>query len=721
MSKATNEVLREANSSDVSSRKREKRKKYFILALQILASLFFLFLFAYFLRNKGFYLKKVTDQETGAIAYKTAKKTFGRICTAVSVSGLGILLCWIPNKLGEKVNKIVYIVSCLLSPVIAFLILEYLNESEWWAFKPFILAMNFIILYFVFFTFTAIFGSMKRGSIGTILLACAFALTNHFVYQFRGIAFMASDIKIAGTALGVIDNFDFTFSFICTYTIGFTALAVTYFARLKGTAGLTLKKYVLRLALWAASCAVFIYSFMYTDLIRGVYFKTFHPHITYQRYGQALIFVRSFHMIMAEKPDGYNYTLAQEVSEKRSGQADLQADTMTSEVATDLTDDAYKSDGTLKTTEKNPNILIVMDEAFSDLGTVGEFDVNQDYMPFIHNLTENTIKGTTYVSVFGGRTANTEYELLTGNTMAFLPDGTTTYQFFLKKDYPNLVHYLKNKGYQGINAIHPYYRGGYNRVNVYQYFGFENFYDIADFDNPETLRKYITDASTYDKMIELYEEAKKTSDAPYFSFCVTMQNHSSFARTYKDMPHDIVLGEDYQDATADQYLNLIKVSDSALEELIDYFKGVDEPTLIIFFGDHQPQVSNAFYDKIMGKKQDELTDEEVMEKYKTPFLAWANYDIEEKDNVTISTNYMISTIFDELGLDMPRYNRLLLEFQKEIPVLTAVGYRGADGKYYSVDDEESPYIDTLQDYEILQYNELFDRKKWVSGLYEDEL
>ena len=694
--------------------KKELFVKYAVLACKVIGCLFFVALFAYFLRNKGFYLKKVTDPETSLVTYAVSSKTLKRGAFAIFASGMGIVLCLAPNKLSDKVNKIISMVSCLLSPWVAFLILEYLNQSKWLNFKPFVFWMNIVILYFVFFTFTAILGSMKRGSIASIILACVFALTNFFVFQCRGIAFLASDIKIAGTAVGVLDNFDFAFTFQCVYTIGYSVLMLVYYLRLKDECKFNAKKYFARLAVWVVVCAAFIYSFMYTDLIKGVYFKTFRPDRTYKSQGQALTFVRSIHMIMAQKPEEYSASKAYEVYEKYGSDV-IEASAMDEDAQSTKDEPGVLTE----TTEENPNIIVVMCEAFSDLGTVGEFEVNQDYMPFIHTLSENTIKGTTYVSIFGGRTANTEYEMLTGNSQAFLPDGSTTYQFFLKDNYPSIVRYLKNKGYQGLDAIHPYYKVGYNRINVYNYFGFNNYYALEDFENPDILRKYITDECNYKKMIELYEEAKKESSAPYFSFTVTMQNHSSFGKEYADMPHDIVLSDEYYDFTADQYLNLVKVSDSALEDFIGYFKNVDEPTVIVFFGDHQPRVSNAFYSKIMGKGQMQLTDEENMEMYKTPFLAWANFDIEEKDNVVTSTNYLMSTIMDGIGLDMPKYNRLLLEFQKQVPVLTAVGYRGADGKYYSLDDETSPYKEVIDEYNMLQYNELFDRKNWVPSLWDD--
>ena len=694
---------------------KERVKKYAIRVCQGAGCLFFLALFAYFLRNKGFYHTKLYHAKTQEMLMLLSMKTVRRFALAIFVSVFGIWLCIHPDKVRERISQKVANIIYLLSPVMAFIILEFLNESKWYNFGFFVFFMNFVILYFLFFTFTAILGNMKRGSMATILVSCIFALVNYFVYQCRGIAFMASDIKIAGTAVGVLGNYDYSFSFPCVYSTALTIISLMFYSLLKQGETFTAKKYFTRLGVWAVTCVVFVYSFMYTDLIKGVYFRTFRPDITYQKSGQALTFIRSFHMIMTPKPEAYDAQSAEAVYEKYGSEV-VEAGAFDADTASDV----QESGESIKTTEENPNIIIVMNEAFSDLGLVGNFEVNQDYMPFVHSLSENTIKGTTYVSIFGGRTANTEYEMLTGNSMAFLPDGTTTYQFFLKDNYPNMVHYLKNKGYQGFDAVHPYYRVGYNRVNVYNYFGFENFYDIEDFENPQILRQYITDTSNYEKMIDLFEEAKKESDAPYFSFSVTMQNHSSFDIEYPDMPHDIVLSDQYYDQTADQYLNLIKVSDTALQEFIEYFKSVEEPTLIIFFGDHQPRVSNDFYKKIMGKSQKKLTDEENMEKYKTPFLAWANYDIQEKDGIVTSTNYLMSTIFNELGLEMPKYNKLLLEFQKEIPILTAVGYRGADGKYYSLDDETSPYKDVLTEYNTLQYNELFDRKNWVPSLWDDE-
>ena len=97
-----------------------------------------------------------------------------------------------------------------------------------------------------------------------------------------------------------------------------------------------------------------------------------------------------------------------------------------------------------------PNIIVVMNESFSDLSVLGDFEVNKDYMTFLHRLfegEENTVTGMLNVSVCGGNTANTEFEFLTGNTMAFLPQGSIPYQQYINGRLPSLAEHLSSLGY----------------------------------------------------------------------------------------------------------------------------------------------------------------------------------------------------------------------------------------------------------------------------------
>ena len=107
---------------------------------------------------------------------------------------------------------------------------------------------------------------------------------------------------------------------------------------------------------------------------------------------------------------------------------------------------------------ENPNIIVIMNEAFSDLSVLGDFPVNMDYMPFFRSLTENTVRGNLFVSVKGGNTANTEFEFLTGDTMAFLPQGSIAYQQYIHEAKPTLTSWLESMGY-ATAALHPFRLG----------------------------------------------------------------------------------------------------------------------------------------------------------------------------------------------------------------------------------------------------------------------
>ena len=108
----------------------------------------------------------------------------------------------------------------------------------------------------------------------------------------------------------------------------------------------------------------------------------------------------------------------------------------------------------------------------------------------------------------------------------------------------------------------------------------------------------------------------------------------------------------------------------------------------------------------------------MFEKYNTPFLIWANYDIEEQTDVKISANYM-GTMVDELaGNSMSGYQQMVNEIRKDIPIITAGGYIGADGKYYHTFDKSSPYYDKIMDYCYSEYNNVFDKKHLVDEFFK---
>jgi phosphoglycerol transferase MdoB-like AlkP superfamily enzyme len=361
---------------------------------------------------------------------------------------------------------------------------------------------------------------------------------------------------------------------------------------------------------------------------------------------------------------------------------------------------------------KPTKIIVIMNESFADFSDFDDLTLSEDPCPFYHSLTKNTIKGHMYSPVAGGGTANVEYEYLTGNSMSFVPQGTVPYQLYLKEGAPSMVDQMKKLGYH-TTALHPYLASGWNRNNVYNYFGFDEKYFEPDIKNPEIVRKYISDSCDYKNLFSLTDN----SDTQ-FIFNVTMQNHSAYDKPWplqryfvKPTGQSAMLDKV---TTAQQYFSLIKESDDALKELIDHYSKSDEKTLIVFFGDHQPPLGNIFYQFLYRKPLDSRSIDEVLEEYNTPFFIWANYDIPEAQNVKISTNFLGVLTMKTANLPLTGYQTFLDRLHDDFPVFSTIATIDNNGKAVSREDdstldEQSQKI--IDNYSYLNYYNLFGNKK----------
>ena len=385
--------------------------------------------------------------------------------------------------------------------------------------------------------------------------------------------------------------------------------------------------------------------------------------------GMAVTFAMDLAYVAVERPAGYDADEAKETLAK------------------------YETKTTETDTQDLPNIIVIMDEAFSDLKVLGPLETNEDYMPFMHRMQQgekNTVTGYVQTSVCGGNTADSEFEFLTGNTMAFLPNGSIPYQQYIKSRTPSLAGYLKSLGY-ATSAQHPYQASGWNRDKVYPLLGFDNLDFMEDYRDVSYVRNYISDASDMEHIIETYEK-NKASGKPAFIFNVTMQNHGGYTDTYMNLTNDIQ--SQYASEPLNQYLTLIHKTDQALENLIDYFSKVDDRTIIVFFGDHQPNDTVA-------SVVENGAQVETQKRYLVPYLVWSNYGIEGAKDKNTSMNYLAAQVLTAAGVPTNAYQNYLLSLSKTYPVISAAGQTKGIGA-----DEKQ-----LQTYKKLQYYQLFEKNK----------
>lgn len=577
-------------------------------------------------------------------------------------------------------NKLQWVILAL-SPIVSFYLLEYYTRNP---FKTMNIQAQLLNIVFFELVMLLLLFLTKRARLAVILPALLTALAglaNYFVLKFRSAPIMPWDIYSIKTAASVADNFEYTLSKNAVLALLGFFLIILLGACCRFTLNIDWKKQA------ASAVLILLLLFGFTKMLHQdsairyfkLYDKLFTPTTMQYKDGTAVAFLMELRFLSVSKPSGYSDSSAKELLS------------------------SYETTGTPTQT---PNIIVIMDEAFSDLSVLGDFETNQDYMPFIHSLMDgaaDTVSGTLNVSVLGGNTANTEFEFLTGNTMAFLPQGSVPYQQYIKGETPTLASHLKGYGYQTA-AMHPYHASGWERDQVYPWFGFDNSYFLDDFEHAEIVRKYVSDQANFEKIIDIYEQ--KDTDSPLFLFNVTMQNHSSYSEAYDNFHPDIEL-TDINSQALENYLSLIKLTDEAVENLISYFQTQEEETILVFFGDHQP--TNFIADPILrshGKTSDTLSDEELNLRYSVPFFIWANYDIEEASGVETSINYLGSRTLKLAGIPLDPYSAYLNELKETFPVITSMQVTDSSGESTSV-KEKLPELNT---YEILQYYMLFGKK-----------
>ncbi len=506
----------------------------------------------------------------------------------------------------------------------------------------------------------------------------SFAFINYFVYLFRGNEFTFSDIRSIGTGLSVAGNYKLQLNDRGAYAIFGAALFIAFVRKCHVKFARAWQMRIID-AMLAAICVIIVGMAAY-----DVNTETWEQKGTY-RNGYILNYILGIRDSFIAQPDGYSEEAIQKLEKKYSSN-----------------DKDYS-----KTDIKDPTIIVIMNESFSDLSVLGDLQTNIPLTPFIDSLKENTTKGYALSSVFGAKTPNSEWEYLTGNSMAFLPAGSVVYQQYISDTPTSIVSNLKDDGYTCV-AMHPYYATGWSRNQVYPKIGYDEMHFIDDFDQTKILREYITDQELYDKIIERYES--RGANEKLYLMGITMQNHGGYGEPYDNFYEGCYkIGRSYTDAN--QYLSLVHQSDKAVKNLIEYFSKVDDPVEIVFFGDHQPSLNSNFYPLLNGKGMSGLTEDELEALYTVPFFIWTNYDTPEETVDITSLNFLSTMTLERAGIELPAYNKFLADMMETVPAVNSRGYYSKEKQCYQhIDDATGEEAEWIKNYHMLQYNSMFDKK-----------
>ena len=369
--------------------------------------------------------------------------------------------------------------------------------------------------------------------------------------------------------------------------------------------------------------------------------------------------------------------------------------------------------------EKEPTIIYVMDESYWDVSELEQYGVtfDTDVSPNRHALQQTSTYGKVYSPSFGGGTCDVEFEALTGHSVGFLPSGCKPYQQHATRPMFALPSYLKDRGYQ-TTAVHCYYAKYWSRNTAYPNLGFDDFISLEDMRGVEKVRGYywkgglVTDASMGEQIIGEYERLKAASDAPVFLHAVTMQNHTNYnAANYPDdqRVHITSAPAGLKASTVgalEDFATGVRDADALLGQLVSYFSQVDEPVILVFWGDHYNPIDSG-YDvyTATGYASADSADPRL---HQTTLLMWSNYSNYQVDLGTIAAYEISPVMMDLFGLEQPLYfqylNRQLRYGYRSCTGGVTVNWDGTVGR--GLTGRQAAW---RQDHWLLQYDLMFGK------------
>ena len=526
--------------------------------------------------------------------------------------------------------------------------------------------LAWLFLFLVWLLLDWIFQLPPLSTLGMAVLGCVPCAVNFYTLQLRGEPFLPWDLAQVSEAAGVASaaGIKIQTSMIVTAVVELALMAGSFFLY----RGRHKQRWLPRVAGSAATAAALCL------LIFGVYLQ---PAVCqaigivpdawmqdryYRYYGVVTGFMTNLSNLEIDKPDDYSEEAVDAILDNVDESQKFSTSPLypTSYAATTAKDEQVKK----------PTIIYVMNESYWDVSELEQYGIkfDTDVSANLHALQQTSAYGRAYSPSFGGGTCDVEFEALTGYSASFLPSGSKPYQQHVTKPMFALPSYLKTQGYQTA-AVHCFWAKYWSRDTAYPNLGLDDFISLEDMHGVTKVRKHywtnglVTDDSMADQIIGQYEKMKASSDEPVFLHAVTMQNHTNYNKdNYPDdqrvkvLEHPAGMKASTVGALED-FATGIRDADAMLGKLTAYFSQVDEPVILVFWGDHyNPIDSNYDVYTTTGYASDSSADPRL---HQTTLLMWSNYSDAQVDLGTIAA-YDISPVMMNLyGLQQPLYFQFL--------------------------------------------------------------
>lgn len=577
----------------------------------------------------------------------------------------------------KSIKDIIYysVIALIMSFIVVYLqeVIyrnNFLETSEWILNHKYIFTLNVIIIYLV--TWILMLSICNLGIVLLIesLAAIILSTINHYKVEFKGELLTFSDFNLVNEAMSIVENYNIQIPsiIIIALVIGIICSIILFNIKIPKW---KLKFRMTMMLILVGILSGYIFSLKEYETKFGLPNTTLIMEESYNEKGLLLGMIGEIQP-QIKKPDDYS---EQRVNKIINQEKEVSGDAL-------------------------PNIIIIMNESFFKFDELEGINVSSEIFSNLKEYEENFTSGRMITPVYGGGTSQVEYEVLTG-----YPTSNTgnriVYSDLINEDIVSMVSILKESNYFTL-AMHPYTGNFFKRNYVYEKMGFDRKIFLEDMDNPKEEGTYVSDRYLYNQLIQEYEN--RDVSKPFFSHIVTMQNHGGYAYSYDKygIEVDVVGLDESSESDLSTYANLLKESDESLKYLIEYFSSLNEPTIIAFFGDHAPNLSN--YGIINTANN---SNEEYIQYHNTPLLIWDNMGLEKQELGYVSSYKVGSIILDSIGINGDNYFDLV-EDNKVLSGTNNIFIK--DGIIMDKSSLSMEEISTLNDLWILQYDRMFGRR-----------
>ena len=622
----------------------------------------------------------------------------------------------VQERITEKTSRYAWLFNLaagLLFPSILFWGMEWLHRGtlfsdEFWNERllphpeAFILAWLFVLG--VYTVISQIFGRHWPAVLILGIIAYGAGTVTYFKLEMRGEPLLPWDFQQLGDFMGVADNVKLSVqphmivvAIIFLLCLGLSIMMPSPYRGMKRR-GLIVRL-ILTIVGAVMSLGIFFGIYMSKEVCASfhIYEDMWMQDRYYRNYSIVTGFLTNLRVMQFEAPENYS----QEAVYERLDQ-----------VEKDLSDEPLYADSYAAEHEKDavqtPNIIYVMNESFWDVSRLEGIAFDRDLTPNLKRLAQQGASGYVYSPSFGGGTCDVEFEVLTGFSLEHLPAGSKPYQQYVTDATPSLAQFLKGQGYSTV-AIHGYYERMWSRNTAYPRLGLDDFISIEDMSDPDKRRGFVSDMEMTQQIIEQYESRKE--NGPVFIHAVTMQNHTTYDES--KYPQDELVNVLEHPGLSEKTLSPLRdfatgvyEADAALGALTDYFSQVEEPTIIVFWGDHFNPFGDGYeiYEKTGYIEKGDTSSPAL---HQTDLLIWSNYSDTHTDLGTIAA-YEVSPVMAELyGLERPIYFDYLLQQMSVYRARTRGVTVEANGSFSETMTEEQQQW--YNDHWLLQYDQMFGK------------